>query len=501
MTVAAVPLLPENATGVLAQRLRAAAEYLIPGSEALEAATPDTTGTLLSALVDSVHCQPSASRLWLLYTAVASAFPTEDDVLEGLRFFELSSVSESTIWLLESCYDSSVARGAPELTMEVASGRVVVDVDFSAQHELNTGIQRVVRQTMSRWCLRHDVILTAWTGGGGALRELVDKEKDRILRWDARLAATSPLSRPEHLVVPWQATMVLPEVAAPSLCPSLAALAQYSGNEVVIVGHDTIPVLSADLMPVVEPNRFVRFLTVVKHATRVAAVSRSAAAEFQGFTDTLVTQGLSGPIVSACPLPVEVPTATAPEPGPPASRPTVVCVGTHEPRKNHVAVLQAAELLWRQGLAFELRLIGGRGWDTVDFDARLDALQRAGRPVSALRTVTDDDLWSALRSARFTVFPSLHEGYGLPVAESLAVGTPVVTTEYGSTREIGDGGGVLFIDPRDDDDLADGMRRLLTDDGLLERLRREALERPRRTWDDYAEQLWDMLIQVGGRAA
>ena len=268
----------------------------------------------------------------------------------------------------------------------------------------------------------------------------------------------------------------------------------------MIVGHDTIPVLSADLMPPAEPNRFVRFLTVVKHAKRVAAVSASAASEFQGFANTLGTQGLTGPIVSVCPLPVEVSAAPSTTAAPRTTRPPIVCIGTHEPRKNHVAVLQAAELLWREGLSFELCLIGGKGWGADEFDAQLAALQRAGRAVTVLRTASDDDLWSALRAARFTVFPSLHEGFGLPLAESLAVGTPAVTTMYGSTREIGLDGGVLFVDPRDDDDLAGAMRRLLVDDELLSRLREEALARPRRTWDDYAEQLWTTLVENGARA-
>ena len=70
--------------------------------------------------------------------------------------------------------------------------------------------------------------------------------------------------------------------------------------------------------------------------------------------------------------------------------------------------------------------------------------------------------------ARFTVFPSLNEGFGLPLAESLACGTPAVTSDFGSMREIVDGGGgALLVDPRDDHSVADGMRSLLTDDGLL----------------------------------
>jgi glycosyltransferase involved in cell wall biosynthesis len=107
--------------------------------------------------------------------------------------------------------------------------------------------------------------------------------------------------------------------------------------------------------------------------------------------------------------------------------------------------------------------------------------------------VSEEELWQAYHDASFTVFPSFHEGYGLPVAESLACGTPVITTNYGSTREIAEGGGALLINPRDDDELTDAIRRALTDDALLEKLRAEAVARSPRSWDDYARDLWQAL--------
>jgi glycosyltransferase involved in cell wall biosynthesis len=111
-----------------------------------------------------------------------------------------------------------------------------------------------------------------------------------------------------------------------------------------------------------------------------------------------------------------------------------------------------------------------------------------------LRGIDDATLLRAYGNADFTVFPSLHEGFGLPVAESLALGVPVVTSNYGSTAEIAAGGGCLLVDPRDDDDLTDAMRRLLTDPALVEELRGQIARRPRRTWDDFAAELWNELV-------
>ena len=149
--------------------------------------------------------------------------------------------------------------------------------------------------------------------------------------------------------------------------------------------------------------------------------------------------------------------------------PLLLCVGSHEPRKNHLAVITAAELLWREGRRFRLAFVGGNSWGSASFQAELEQLERRGRPITAISAISDDLLWGGYRIARATIFPSLNEGFGLPVAESLAVGTPVVTSGFGSMKEIAEGGGAVLVDPRDDDDVARGIARAMFDDEENER--------------------------------
>ena len=164
----------------------------------------------------------------------------------------------------------------------------------------------------------------------------------------------------------------------------------------------------------------------------------------------------------------------------------VLVVGSHEPRKNHLAVLQAAELLWSEGVRFTLVFVGAGSWKANDYESTLDRLVMEGRPVQSLRALPDRLLWAAYRLAHCTIFPSLNEGFGLPVAESLAVGTPVITSGYGSMRDIlapnGDPVGGLLVDPRDDASLLEAMRTLLTDDATYQRLKLEAAHHVGRTW-------------------
>ena len=155
------------------------------------------------------------------------------------------------------------------------------------------------------------------------------------------------------LVVPWHSVVVLAEVPPPAACDRLAALAQFSDNDVVAIGYDCIPAISPDMMPVGETNRFAHFLPVIKHARRVASIGATATAEFRGFASALPVQGLPGPLVSEVRLPVgkAMPAPNGSQAPAPRDRPLplVLCVGTFEPRKNQLAVLYAAERLWRRG--------------------------------------------------------------------------------------------------------------------------------------------------------
>ncbi len=318
-----------------------------------------------------------------------------------------------------------------------------------------------------------------------------------MLSWDEHEQGATPDTEDHDgegpLLVPWRCVIVTPEVPFGEAPSRLSALAQFSGNHLVAIGHDCIPVVSADLVPIADANRFVNYLSMIKHADRVAGVSASATVEFQGFADTLPAQGLRGPVIVEC---VEPSTPESDDVGRrqrPPRRPMVLMVGSLEPRKNHLAVLHAAEKLWRSGLDFELTFICGSGWGS-ELPDRIAELTRAGRRIAVLRNADMSVLHESYRSARFTVFPSKHEGFGLPIAESFAAGTPVITSDFGSMRVLASEGGALTVDPYDDAALEGAMRTLLTDDDALEDLRAQIASRPRRNWDDYARELWAVLV-------
>jgi glycosyltransferase involved in cell wall biosynthesis len=333
------------------------------------------------------------------------------------------------------------------------------------------------------------------------MRDVEPAERSRVRDGVAR-AGQDPTPSRRVVVVPWETTYVLLEVLAdPPRSARLRAVARFSGVRATALCYDLIPVTSSETSSPGMTGVFAHYLTALKYFERLCTISEATAEEYRGWRVMLPAAGLQGPEVLPVLLPASVEDsseealAIARESLGVGTLPLVLVVGSHEPRKNHLAVLQAAEILWREGRRFSLCFIGSRSWRSDEFHERLRVLQNIGRPVETMTSADDALLWAAYRIARFTVFPSVNEGFGLPVAESLAVGTPVITSAFGSTKEIADGGGgALLVDPHDDDDITAAMRRLLVDDEVFERLRAEAAARPHKGWDDYAAEVWDALI-------
>jgi glycosyltransferase involved in cell wall biosynthesis len=126
----------------------------------------------------------------------------------------------------------------------------------------------------------------------------------------------------------------------------------------------------------------------------------------------------------------------------------VLAVGTLEPRKNLARLVEAVQRTKR-----ELRVVGARGWGGVEV---------GGNGVRWLGEVSDRELARLYRGAACVAYPSLYEGFGIPVLEAMACGAPVVTTRGTAMEEVADGAAVL-VDARDPAEIAAGIERAATD--------------------------------------
>ena len=438
------------------------------------------------------------SEVWLALAVLTGRLPGETLVLETARAWEFDDCALLDALRAETTRESAASN------VVVEQEKTLVDVGDTAVSTLATGIQRVVREVAKRWTAREPVRFTGWTAQWQSLRDLERVERTRVVRGVPRAQGEGDREEiAQTVVVPWRTTYVLLEVsAAPARSDRLRALARFSGSHTAALCYDLIPVTSSETSSPGMTGVFAHYMTALKYFDRLCTISRATAVEYAAWREMLPAAGLTGPAIAPLLLPASVGDSDrasleeARERLVVGAMPLVLVVGSHEPRKNHLAILHAAEILWREGRSFSLSFIGSRSWRGQEFHDRVRQLQDQGRPVESVTDANDSLLWAAYRLAHFTVFPSLNEGFGLPVAESLAVGTPVITSEFGSTAEIAEAGGTILVDPRDDDDLTSAMRTLLTDYVTLQRLRREAERRPRTSWDHYAHELWEVMLET-----
>ena len=179
-----------------------------------------------------------------------------------------------------------------------------------------------------------------------------------------------------------------------------------------------------------------------------------------------------------------------------------LCVGTVEIRKNHARLIQLWESLARESGESLPKLViaGKRGWQA---DEALRALRRAddASPYLWVEAPTDEELVWLYSRASFTVFPSLAEGWGMPIGESLWFGKPCVASNTTSMPEVG-GHLCSYGDPHHIDSFAAPIMRLVRDGDFYAQSVAAIKASPLRTWDDAASDIATSVsgLRVGARA-
>ncbi|MEN8005622.1 MAG: glycosyltransferase family 1 protein [Candidatus Krumholzibacteriota bacterium] len=178
-----------------------------------------------------------------------------------------------------------------------------------------------------------------------------------------------------------------------------------------------------------------------------------------------------------------------------AGRPYFLFVGTLEPRKNLSRLLDAYESFLSSDEVRaqppdsvpDLVLVGGRGWKESRLRTKIAQLEAGGR-LTVVAYCGLDELWNFYCRARALVFPSLDEGFGLPILEAMAAGLPVLTSDRSGTAEVA-GGKALLVNPENTAEIAAGLANLAFDEDLRRKLATGGRTRARElTWSRTAEQ-------------
>jgi glycosyltransferase involved in cell wall biosynthesis len=339
---------------------------------------------------------------------------------------------------------------------------IYFDVTKAGRSGHRSGLQRV--STRLRAALGAAVTEVVWEEG---LRDF--RKRDRI--------AFSPGD--------WLLTS---EVFAEEERPGLGELIRSGQIRTAAIFHDAIPLKFPHITWPQSVARHPGYLKLLAAVDRVWAVSEASRAELTGFWQW---QGLERtPPVSVLALGADFNGAArvTSRAVSPVSR--LLCVGILEPRKNQSLLLDVCEELWGEGVRFELQLVGrvnphfGR-----PITVRIESLRKRFAHLRHDETADDDALVQLYASARASVFPTLAEGCGLPLLESLWQGVPCVCSDLPVLRENAAGGGCLEVAVNNHAAWKDALRRLLTDDALHAKLAGEAGSRVLPTWDAAAETL------------
>lgn len=239
----------------------------------------------------------------------------------------------------------------------------------------------------------------------------------------------------------------------PGIQDYLAKVRVHTQLKVVQVVYDLIICLYPHLHHPANIEPYTKnMVKVIKNSDLLLPISRSSDKDLRIFTKQ---QGLKLPKTKVIRLSDMSPSNKLIKPANPSkeiAKDFIACIGTVEIRKNHTLLYYTYKLAVQKGISLpQLVIVGGRGWYTGDLQHLLDKDPEIQGKIVLLSNIDDGGLQWIFQNCLFTVYPSMYEGWGLPVAESLASGTPCIASGTSSVPEIA-GDLVDYFSPYSTDD-------------------------------------------------
>ncbi len=387
---------------------------------------------------------------------------------------------------------------------------LLYDLSHTSHSQARTGVQRVtlelrraLQATTPLTDVTYDPHQKTWRTLQGwetvSLSKTASSTKRRGAYWPlpAQLKGIVTRTLGRKSDIPESADgLVTAEIFTARTGQNLSKLFRNIRGPKVAVFHDAISLRMPQLAPPGTVGRFPTYLSELRQFDGIMAVSedsKNSLEEYWQWADWKNT-----PPVRAISLGLDhLPTNEADEKERITTPLTILTVGSIEGRKNHLTLLNAAEQLWAAGKHFKLRLIGSLQRQTgAAAMSRIHELQRNGRPIQYDGWLSDTELNTAYTESAFTVYPSLLEGFGLPVWESLLHGRPCICSSGGATGETARGGGCLSVNTNSTEEVARAMTALMENPDRLAEFRAAASSRTPPTWATAAQSLHEWMGEL-----
>jgi len=370
-------------------------------------------------------------------------------------------------------------------------------VTNAARDPANSGVIRVTRR-LSRELQRYlDPIFVVWDHDAGGYVLPTKQESHQLSQFNGPLLTDgrriSPneyrISLDEHLpnVSNDNTWMIFPETVDEKYGCLARQFARMNDIKLAAIFHDAIPIIYPEVVKdVIIRENHAHYTKGISECDVVIPNSKFSGECLEKFWKDNNIKGC--PIVPD-PLPGEFGgferSYNIQEPS--QNKINILCVSTLEPRKNHKKLIEACLLMEKihPELDWNLTLVGNRyagAFEIADFVQEVSAKNPR---IEWLGVVDDAKLHQLYNEATFTVYPSIIEGFGMPILESIWHGRPCICHHEGVMAELAKEGGCLTADVTDVQALSESVYRLATDRDLLIELSRQAVSRKIKTWDEY----------------
>lgn len=344
--------------------------------------------------------------------------------------------------------------------------QLLLDVSILAQHDARSGIQRVVRSLLLEYLLNppegwdvQPVLARPDTAGFLYARRFTCRflglpewaEDEPADAWPGDVFLGLDL---QHAVLPMQQDFL--------------KIWRHRGVKLHFVIYDLLPLLLPDLFPDGSPAMHQRWLETISVFDGAICISRAVADEYYDWVRTFAAPRGRPLAINWFHLGADIDNSM-PTRGLPADagrvlqslaqRKSFLTVGTIEPRKGQVQLLDAFERLWSEGLDFNLVIVGKQGWKMEDFIARLQHHDELGVRLFWLDSASDEYLDQVYAACVCLIAPSQGEGFGLPLIEAARHGLPILARDIPVFREVAGDHATYFTDDRSPDTLAVAVRR------------------------------------------
>lgn len=368
--------------------------------------------------------------------------------------------------------------------------------------QLNSGIQRYTRK-LAKSLLEAGIRVVPVTlkEPGGQLSLANAKQLDifswyngpQISSWPKELGSNDIsyfMNRASRIIYP-----ELPNNLGSDNLNRVFSAARSNKLKIVSVFHDAIAYILKDYYSVAAQRNFLKYMQELSASDMIVAVSESSKVDYERYIRKPKNPRLK---VSSILLPHDIDVSNICSPKNNDTKEiNILCVSAFEKRKNHIGLVKAFRNARRkasaQGYSLNLTFIAAyESSDTVFMGKIKQVCDQSGIKIKV--NVSEEELEQSYADADFTVYPSVYEGYGLPIVESLSRNTPVICSNTSSMKELADQlGGVKTFDPNDIKTLSDQIILLATKPRERSQLIKEISQISHDSWKNYAEKFINTL--------